>query len=202
MRHLVLGAGAIALQLSGAGAAFAAVHHHRVTHTRTHGSGGASYVAGAHCAPTVTDQQAFEVSGLKSELMVTALSCNEQDRYNAFVAKFHPDLIAEEGVLNSYFSRAYGRSAQTAHDDYITQLANVQAEGGLKAGVAFCEQRGSMFDEVSALDNARDLSDYAQGKDIVQPASFTTCSAPSEPVRAVHIRRISARTTTHHHHAE
>ncbi len=200
MRHLVLGVGAIALQLSGAGAALAAVHHHRVTHRRE--SGGATYVAGAHCAPTVTAPQAFEVSSRKSALMVTALSCNEQDRYNAFVAKFHPDLISEEDVLNHYFSRAYGRSAQTAHDDYITQLANVQAEGGLKAGVAFCEQRASMFDEVSALDNARDLSDYAQGKDIVQPASFTTCSAPSEPGRYAHVRRISARTTTHHRRAE
>ena len=200
MRHLVLGVGAIALQLSGAGAALASVHHHRVVHA--HESGGATYVAGAHCAPTVTDHQAFEVSSLKSELMVTALSCNEQDRYNAFVAKFHPDLISEEDVLNHYFSRAYGRGAQTAHDDYITQLANVQAEGGLKAGVAFCEQRAGMFDEVAALDNARDLSDYAQGKDIVQPASFTTCSAPSEPARYAHVRRISARTTTHHRRAE
>ncbi len=197
MRHLVLGVGAIAMQLSGAGAALAASHHHRVT--RSHERGSASYVAGAHCEPTVSDQQAFEVSGLKSELMVTALSCNEQDRYNAFIAKFHPDLIAEEGVLNSYFSRAYGRGAQTAHDDYITQLANVQAEGGLKAGVAFCQQRASMFDEVSALDNARDLSDYAQGKDIVQPASFTTCSAPSEPGSAAHVHRISAHTVTHRH---
>ena len=195
MRHVVLGVGAIALQLSGAGAAFAAVHHHHVA--RSHG-GTASYIAGAHCAPTVSDQQAFEVSGLKSELMVTALSCNEQDRYNAFVAKFHPDLIAEEGVLNSYFSRTYGRGAQSAHDDYITQLANVQAEGGLKSGVAFCEQRASMFDEVSALDNARDLSAYAEGKDIVQPASFTTCSAPVEAGRVAHVRRIAAHTTTHH----
>ncbi len=196
MRHIVLGAGVVALQLAGAGAAVAASRHHRIVHA-SHVTG-STYVAGAHCAPTVTDQQAFEVSGLKSELMVTALSCHEQDKYNAFVAKFHPDLIAEESVLNSYFSRAYGRGAQTAHDDYITQLANVQAEGGLKAGVAFCEQHQSMFDEVSALDNAHDLSGYAEGKDIVQPASFTTCSAPSTPGAFAHVRRVSAHTTIHH----
>ena len=129
--------------------------------------------------------------------MVTALSCNEQDRYNAFVAKFHPDLIAEESALNTYFARAFGRGAQKAHDDYITQLANVQAEKGLQAGTAFCQQRMSMFDEVNALDSRSDLDGYAHGKDIVQPADFQTCSAPSSG-RSARIHRISARPTRHH----
>lgn len=135
-------------------------------------------------------REAFDVQGLKSELMVTALSCNAQDRYNSFVGKFRPDLLAEEHTLNTYFDRTYGRSAQKEHDDYITQLANVQSERGLQAGTAFCQQRVSMFDEVAVLDNASDLSAYAEAKDIVQPASYETCSAPQTVGRPARLRRI------------
>ena len=191
MRTVLLRAGLILSGLLATGAAEAAHHHHAIR-TRS------SNVSASQCAPERSDTEAFNVTGLKSELMVTALSCNEQDRYNAFIAKFHPDLIAEESVLNRYFSRAFGRGAQKAHDDYITQLANVQADKGLQAGVAFCQQRMSMFDEVSALDNASDLDGYAHGKEIVQPADFQTCSAPSSPGRAAHIRRVSAKVVRHH----
>ncbi len=193
MRHLVLRAGLIASAVLGTAAAHAAHHHHHAIRTRS------SNVSASQCAPERADTEAFNVTGLKSELMVTALSCNEQDKYNAFVAKFHPDLIAEEATLNRYFSRTFGRGAQKAHDDYITQLANVQAERGLQAGVAFCQQRMSMFDEVEALDNASDLDGYAHGKDIVQPADFQTCSAPSSGEHEAHVRRIAARTTQRHH---
>ena len=136
-------------------------------------------------------REAFDVQGLKSELMVTALSCGEQDRYNAFVAKFKPALNNEEDALRRYFETSYGRSAQREHDDYITQLANVQSERGLAAGTSFCLQRVSMFDEVQALDNPADLGGYAEAKDIVQPATYDTCAAPvaEHPVRERHIRR-------------
>lgn len=144
-------------------------------------------------------REAFDVQGLKSELMVTALSCNMQDRYNAFIAKFQPDLVAQESALNGYFRTTYGRGAQTAHDDYITQLANVQSERGLKAGVAFCKQRVAMFDEVAVLHDASDLGGYAEAKDIVQPASYETCSAPSAfGTHGARVRRVSATTRTHH----
>ena len=186
MRSLLFRVGLIASGLVAPSAADAA-HHHAIR-TRS------SNASASQCAPQRADTEAFNVTGLRSELMVTALSCNEQDKYNAFVAKFHPDLVAEEEALNVYFSRAFGRGAQKAHDDYITQLANVQAEKGLQAGTAFCQQRMSMFDEVNALDTTNDLDGYAHGKDIVQPADFQTCSAPSGG-RAAHIRRVSTRTT-------
>ncbi len=160
------------------------------------GLGVAAMVAGpalaaAQCGIS-SAREAFDVQGLKSELMVTALSCNVQDRYNAFVEKFRPNLNAEESRLNGYFRSTYGRGAQTAHDDYITQLANVQSERGLKAGVAFCQQRVSMFDEVSVLNSAADLGGYAEAKDIVQPSSYETCAAPSALGHPARIRRIRA----------
>ena len=191
MRHLVLRAGLVAASLLGTAAAHTVHHRHSIALRSSNASA-------SQCAPERADTEAFNVTGLKSELMVTALSCNEQDKYNAFIAKFHPDLVAEEATLNHYFNRAFGRGAQKAHDDYITQLANVQAEKGLQAGVAFCQQRMSMFDEVDALDNASDLDGYAHGKDIVQPADFQTCSAPSSGGRVARIHRISARSIHHH----
>ncbi|MFT8645044.1 hypothetical protein [Gluconacetobacter sp.] len=144
-------------------------------------NGQAALAAGA-CTSSPA-HEAFDVQGLKSELMVTALSCNMQDRYNAFVTRFRPKLLDEEGALNAYFRTTYGRGAQREHDDYITQLANVQSERGLKAGTAFCNQRAAMFDEVAVLESAQDLSRYAQAKDIIQPASYETCAAPE---RALH----------------
>jgi hypothetical protein len=136
-------------------------------------------------------REAFDVQGLKSELMVTALSCNAQDRYNAFVAKFHSDLITQEQALKTYFASSYGRTAQTERDNYITQLANVQSQRGLQAGTSFCDQRIEMFDEVTALDNGSDLGNYAEAKDIVQPATYETCAAPTL-VKGSRVRRIRA----------
>jgi len=123
--------------------------------------------------------EAFDVQGLKSELMVTALSCDARDQYNAFVGKFRSHLTAEEKHLDGYFKTTYGRNAQREHDDYITQLANVQSEGGLRAGTVFCKQRIAMFEEVAELEDGADLAHYAEAKDIVQPASYEVCGAAS-----------------------
>ena len=139
-------------------------------------------------------RQAFDVEGLKSELMVTALSCGAQDRYNAFIGKFRPALTAEERALKDYFASSYGRSAQKEHDNYITQLANVQSERGLQAGTSFCAQRISMFDEVDALDSDSDLGSYAEAKDIVQPAVYETCAVPASAGSR------HPRVTRHGHH--
>ncbi|NVN11727.1 MULTISPECIES: hypothetical protein [Nguyenibacter] len=149
----------------------------------------------ADACTTSPAHEAFDVQGLKSELMVTALSCNMQDRYNSFVAQFRGTLLAEENTLNGYFRATYGRSAQREHDDYITQLANVQSERGLKAGTAFCNQRAAMFDEVAVLDTPADLSSYAQAKDIIQPASYETCIAPERSLRTEIRTRYRGRRT-------
>lgn len=135
--------------------------------------------ASAATCSSSPSREAFDVQGLKSELMVTALSCKAQERYNAFVGKFRSTLLKEEQRLDSYFHTTYGKNAQREHDDYITQLANVQSEKGLQSGTVFCSQRMAMFDEVVALNDEHDLSNYAQAKDITQPSVFETCAAPA-----------------------
>lgn len=121
---------------------------------------------------------AFDLAGLKSELMVTAISCQSEEKYNAFVMRFRSDLQGGERGLNNYFSRTAGRRAQQAHDDYITSLANTQSEDGLQQGTLFCAKHASMFDEVMALKDGAQLASYAAGKSLVQAISVVECPPP------------------------
>lgn len=124
------------------------------------------------------DRTAFDIEGLKSELMVTALACKQQDRYNEFMTRYKPAVAAEEHDLNAYFKRSYGRSAEKAYDDYISNLANIQEQDGLKAGTAFCDNLATMFNEVMALHDSSELHDFANSKTIAQPVTFEMCAAP------------------------
>jgi hypothetical protein len=153
------------------------------------------HAASAQTCARPADKAAFDVAGLKSELMVTAITCEADQRYNSFVAEHRPDLLAQEKVVNAYFSRNFGKRAQAQHDDYITSLANVQSEDGLKSGTLFCQHNLPMFDEVARLHGGAELSDYAAGKGLVQPIAFTECAAPTRPARAL-VRTASATVVT------
>ncbi len=148
----------------------------------------------AGCGQSVA-HEAFDLQGLKSELMVTALSCRAQDNYNSFVAKFRGQLLQGEKALDSYFRTTYGSAARRQYDDYITQLANIQSERGLQSGTIFCDQRMAMFDEVKELKDMHDLANYAEAKDILQPASFESCSAPKAVDHSRTTRRKRARSS-------
>lgn len=150
-------------------------------------------LAGAALAPAAwagscmrpAEMRAFEVAGLKSELMVIAISCQAQDRYNGFISRYRRDLQSDDHLVHSYFARTAGRSAQRAHDDYITNLANAESQDGLRQGTLFCQQHMAMFDEVMALKDAHELSSYAQGKALPQPIELSECPAP-KPRHTVH----------------
>ena len=139
--------------------------------------------AGACARPA--EMRAFQVAGLKSELMVVAISCQAQDRYNGFISRYKRDLQTDERALHGYFARTAGRSAQRAHDDYITNLANAESQDGLHQGTLFCQQHLVMFDEVMALKDAHELSSYAQSKALPQPIELSECPAP-KPRHTVH----------------
>ncbi len=133
------------------------------------------------------DRTAFDTEGLKSQLMVTALACKQQDKYNQFMETYKPAVAAQEKVLGAYFKRQYGRQYQKAYDDYISNLANVQSDNSLKSGTAFCYEFQTMFDEVMSLHDASELEYYANSQAIVQPMAFSTCSdTPSKSTRSRH----------------
>jgi hypothetical protein len=125
---------------------------------------------------------AINVAGLKSELMVTALSCDTRDRYNDFVLTFRPMLQREDSALNSYFLRHYGRSWRSEHDDYITQLANMQSEASIREGTQFCHDNVGLFDEVLALKSPTALMAFANDKPMLQPIDDDVCGVPHRPV--------------------
>ncbi len=152
-----------------------------------------SQMASAETCARPADKTAFDVAGLKSQLMVTAITCEATERYNAFILRYRPNLVAQEKVLNAYFSRSFGKRAQSQHDDYITSLANSQSQNGLKSGTGFCNQNVSMFDDVMKLSGAGELTDYATGKAMPQPIVLVACATPERTGRA-RVRQASAAT--------
>jgi hypothetical protein len=123
------------------------------------------------------------VAALKSQLMVTAISCQSEDKYNAFVNRYRPGLVGDEKALNEYFGRAYGRHAQQAHDDFITKLANAQSELGIKNGTEFCHFNTVMLDDVMALKSPADLASFAASRRIQQALAVEECPATPAPTK-------------------
>lgn len=133
-------------------------------------------VAAAQCVRP-GDYPAFDVTALKTKLMVTALTCRADEKYNDFVMRYRPELISQDKALSSFFSRAHGRRARQQQDDYITQLANSQSQIGLIQGSLFCRYNLGTFDEVMALRSGAELTDFAAGKSITQPVVSAECTA-------------------------
>ncbi len=136
-------------------------------------------LAAAQPCARPTDITALDVASLKSKLMVTAITCNQQDRYNEFVQRFRSDLMAHERSLHAYFVRSFGSRAQREHDDYITSLANTQSQNGIMQGTLFCQQNVGIFSEVLSLAKGSELPGYAAGKHLAQPIEVVACPAPT-----------------------
>jgi hypothetical protein len=132
-----------------------------------------------------TDQSAFEVQALRSELMVLATGCREGDRYNAFMRRYQSDLMANEKAISTYFKRKYGRTGQQEHDRFVTELANAKSREGSQLGTDFCPRNSMMFSEVMALRGPTELAEYAAGKDLV-PASLAVCQEASPAPTQAH----------------
>ena len=131
---------------------------------------------------SLQDQSAFEVQALRSELMVLATGCHDDQRYNAFIRRYQSDLQGNERAIDAYFKHRYGRSAQTEHDRFVTDLANAISRQGSELGGDFCPRNGLIFNEVLALESASELADFAAGKDLI-PASVEVCT-PMPPSAA------------------
>ncbi len=162
-----------------------------------HASRSRSAVLGAPACQFAADRTAFDIEGLKSQLMVTALACKQQDKYNAFMSRYQPEVAREEAALAAFFKRSYGKSWQTAYDEYITNLADVQEQDGLKGGSALCSYLPAMFDEVMSLHDSSELHDFTNSKMIAQPIEFQTCTGAPPVAAGTHKGKHTARSTKH-----
>jgi hypothetical protein len=149
-------------------------------------------LAERQCA-SLADQSAFEVQALRSELMVLAMGCNDDARYNAFIKRYQPDLQANERLVSSYFQHRYGRAGQTEHDRFVTELANAMSRQGSDLGGDFCPRNGMIFNEVLSLRSSAELQDYVAGKNLV-PASIDICTP--EPTKATPARKAKGKLIT------
>jgi hypothetical protein len=133
---------------------------------------------------SVSDQSAFEVQALRSELMVLATGCHNDEQYNAFIRRYQADLQANERTINAYFQHRYGKAAQVEHDRFVTDLANAISRQGSDLGGDFCPRNGLIFNEVLALQSAAQLTDFVAGKDLV-PGSVQVCTPMASSAAAV-----------------
>ena len=142
------------------------------------------------------DESAFDVAALKSELSVLAVQCGDDSEYNAFIERARPELVREDGVVNAWFKRSYGRTAQARYDSYITLQANEQSLSGQHEGSDFCPRLKQVFAEAMAVPVAS-LPQYAAVKNLYPvDLACVSISETAAAAAATKGRSSTKRTTT------
>jgi hypothetical protein len=144
----------------------------------------AAALAAPRC-PSEAEQSVFEVEALKSELMVVGITCQQEDRYNAFMERYKPRLAENYRSFEQHFNRSRGRAGKSATDAYVTNLAQTRGFEAQKLGSDFCLRNPGLFDEVMALPSAAELPAYAAGKDLI-PENLGACATPAAAAPARH----------------
>lgn len=126
------------------------------------------------------DAQDFNIIGLKSTLMVDALTCGLNKNYDSFMIKFQPKILDAQHQMDSYFARAGGLSGQSMEDEFTTQLANSESDAAAAQGAAFCNQATSQFAQAAALGGTPDLVSYALKQNLAAPPG-TPSQCPGTP---------------------
>jgi len=146
---------------------------------------------------------AFRIVGLQTQLMQIALSCSRDDSYNAFVRKFQPQLETQRTILESFFTRAYGRRQSHAlYDQYITQLADAESQYNLASGVDFCSLSKATLDQVASLSSTDDLAKVVAKVPVQQAMDVETCGTPGAPPATLRTKPLKHRTREYHRRTE
>ncbi|WBV43423.1 hypothetical protein [Pseudoroseomonas cervicalis] len=143
-------------------------------------------------------QKMFELSALKTELMVVATTCDTEDAYNAFIRRYQSDLSRNDMAVIQHFTGRDRRAGQRANDAFVTNLANARAQEANRVGADYCARNARLFREVMALPSAAELAPYAASKDLL-PATLGSCvasaSAPATPARTTTQARANSTRT-------
>jgi len=112
---------------------------------------------------------------LLSDLMVSALSCNEQPRYNAFVTKYKGDLGKQGAMLQEFFRKAYGGTGRSQMNRFVTDLANNSSNYSLEHIGLYCQETGKEFGEL--LDGKQtSLAGYAASQPYANVHGVVPCA--------------------------
>ncbi len=128
------------------------------------------------------DEAALNSKALQSELMVAALACEETARYNAWVRKFEPELVANGAVLKRIFRQAYGVTADTRLGQFVTALANDAAWRSAVEKGGFCLATAGVFDRVLSM-SGPEFRAFVAGPDFAGRHDFAECGARDSAAR-------------------
>ncbi|HEY8612312.1 MAG TPA: hypothetical protein VIL69_13595 [Roseomonas sp.] len=150
------------------------------------------------------EKAAFDVRALQSQLMVAALSCQQDEQYNTFVRQYNSELGGAYRGINAHYRRTAGARGQSSLDGYITQLANAHSQDGIRQGSNFCRNVAPLFTAALAAPKSVDaLAALAVQNNLSNPHGRPECStatpaartAPARSERrATPIRRVSTKT--------
>ena len=100
------------------------------------------------------DHTSVHTRKLQTELMVSALYCGQQERYNAFVRRFEGELVSSGRQLKDLFVSRHGaRRAVPMLDAFLTRLANQESQRRLTLGTRYCRDASNLFTQVLGLPN-------------------------------------------------
>jgi len=123
----------------------------------------ATIVASA-AASEPLDHTAVHTRKLQTELMVSALYCGQQARYNAFVHRFEGELVSSGQQLKALFVSRHGAArAVPMLDAFLTRLANQESQRRLTLGSRYCHDARDLFTRVLRLPN-RNLIAFASDR--------------------------------------
>lgn len=147
----------------------------------------ATFLGGnAMACVTPPNQEALDIVGLKSTLMVSALTCDQRSQYDQFMTRFHPYILREQHVMDAYFRQKHGRAYRHYEDSYVTDLANVQSTAGTYLGSNFCPASQKLFSQVLTATSESELDHFARQNPALQPIVVIICGIEtSEGFRAV-----------------
>lgn len=138
--------------------------------------------AGASVCMRPGDEAALNSKALQSELMVSALACEETERYNAWVRRFEFELVANGAVLKRMFRQAYGAAADARLGRFVTALANDAARRSAVEKAGFCLATARVFDRVLLM-NGPEFLVFVAGPDFAGRHDFAACGARDSAAR-------------------
>ncbi len=115
----------------------------------------------ATCVQPV-EKAGFDLHAFQSRLMVVALTCQSEggavDGYNGLVRRFQTDLKGAYDRVIGHFRRNGGNRK---FDDYVTNLANTQAQENLSQGDHLCRNYATTWQKVGTLTTITEVVELA-----------------------------------------
>ncbi len=141
--------------------------------------------AAAPCVQPV-EKAGFDLHAFQSRLMVVALTCQEEggaaNGYNGMVRRFQHDLKGAYDRVIGHFRRNGGNRK---FDDYVTNLANTQAQENLSQGDHLCRNYAQTWQKVGGFQNVSELVELAATAPSQNFYPLEVCAArPARPAAA------------------